>query len=680
MPAYLASSFCRRLFGGLVGGLLAILIDYGSMATSAYAAVTLLADEPLRLGMLASQEVTNGSCPGLAIESVNLSNSGKYVYRVRFAANWQGSLTKVEIDPKTGSDVTELWRAGDRLSSRLLIVPGVKDAPWLTERRIATRDSTGKAVPFLWENLTSTQQDSLAPGKPARGKAILEFLRGNRANEGTTFDQLRVRAGPLGDISNSRAVFVGAPTAPYLDRNDPGYSTFRNAYASRAGRVYVGANDGMMHAFDDATGDETWAYVPLALYRPDSTGLGALSYQDGALPPFQHHYYVDSTPRITDVDFGSGAWRSLLVSGLGKGGRAYFAVDVTNPSDLKTEAELVNNIVWEFSHPEMGYSYGQPIISKTHGLNGKWVVILPAGYNNDSGDGKLFFVDAATGKLLKTMSTGAGDGESPSGLGHIAGYTTDYRNQMTEQVYGGDLLGNFWRFDISNPDESAWTVEKLARLTDIGGAGQPVTVAPRIAIDSQNGVDRWVFVGTGRLYHASDIANTQTQSLYAIRDGTAAAPRPISKVLDRSDLREVIDADGLGTKPDYGWYDDLPAGQRIILPLQAALSVVAYVATSPKGDPCLTGQPATVYARQFSRGNSLVRNESGRIAESIYSDGGGVGLELLGFDDAIREISTAVPGIVVGVPLGTTGKIEPLRIKGAAFPVAHRMSWRLLAE
>ncbi|MEP6656731.1 MAG: PilC/PilY family type IV pilus protein, partial [Betaproteobacteria bacterium] len=315
MPAYLASFACRRLVGGLartlVGNIVAILIGHGSTVTMAHAGVALLADEPLRLGALTSSDLANGSCPGLAIESVSLSSSGKYVYRVRFAANWQGSLTKVEIDPRTGNDVTELWRAGDRLSSRLLIVPGVKDTPWLTERRIASRDSTGKAVPFLWENLTLSQQDSLAPGKPARGKAILEFLRGSRANEGTAVDRFRIRAGPLGDISNSRAVFVGAPNAPYLDRNDPGYSTFRNAYASRAGRVYVGANDGMMHAFDDATGDETWAYVPLALYRPDSTGLGALSYQDGALPPFRHHYYVDSTPRIADVDFGGGAWRSL---------------------------------------------------------------------------------------------------------------------------------------------------------------------------------------------------------------------------------------------------------------------------------------------------------------------------------------------------------------------------------
>lgn len=680
MTSSCARSCCRRL----VAGLLAMVMAQGPIGAPANAAITLLADEPLKLGPQSLQDITNGSCPGLAIESINVSGSGKYVYRVRFAPGWQGSLTKVEVDPKTGNDVRELWRAAPQLAARLSVVPGVKDTPWLTERQIATTDSTGKAVSFLWDSLGAAQQDSFAPGQPARGKAILEFLRGNRANEGTNADQLRVRAGVLGDIANSQPVFVGPPNAPYLDVNDPGYSTFRGSFAGRAGRVYVGANDGMMHAFDDATGDETWAYVPLALYRPDDTGLGALSYRAGALPAFQHHYYVDSTPRVVDVDFGSGNWHSLLVSGLGKGGRAYLAIDVTDPSGLKTESDVVDKVTWEFGHPEMGYSYGKPIVSKTHGLNGKWVAILPSGYNNAHGDGKLFFVDAATGKLLKTMSTGAGDGLTPSGLGHIAGYTTDYRNQMTEQVYGGDLLGNLWRFDISDPDETAWTVTKLALLTDGGGVGQPVTTPPRIAIDAQNGVDRWVFVGTGKLYHASDVENTQSQSLYAIRDGTASAPGAISKPRTRSELKEVTDAGGLATKPDYGWYDDLPAGQRIIVPPQAALSVVAYVGTSAQNDPCLTGQPATIYARQFSRGNSLMTNAGGQIAESAYSIEGGVGLDFVNPDNGGSDTSSLAPGsvpnIALGVPLGTTGKIQTFKIKPPAFLLAHRMSWRALAE
>ncbi len=440
------------------------------------------ADE-LKLGMgQILQDITNqaGSRAGVAFDSVNLSASNKFVYRVRFEPGWGGSIAKVEIDPKTGVEVKEMWRGADQLTSQLLIVPGVKDTPWFTERKIVTMDTTGKVVPFLWANLAASQQNSLS-AKATQSKAILEFLRGNRTNEGTKLGQFRVRASPLGDIVNSQAVYVGPPKAPYLDANDPGYTVFKGANAARPGRVYVGANDGMLHALDDATGNEAWAYVPLGVYRAGATGLGALSYQDGALPAFKHHYYVDATPKVVDVDFGGGTgdWRTLLVGGLGKGGRSYYAVDITTPADFTDEAAVAKKVVWEFSDPDMGYSYGKPVITKTHNKKwgNKWVVLIPAGYNNASGEGKVFFVDAATGALLKTMSTGAGSAATPSGLAHLAGYTLDYRNQMTEQIYAGDLLGNFWRFDIADPDDATWSVTQVATLTDAGGKGQPVTHA-----------------------------------------------------------------------------------------------------------------------------------------------------------------------------------------------------------
>ncbi len=639
------------------------------------------ADE-LKLGMgQILQDITNqaGARSGVAFENVNLSSGNKFVYRVRFEPGWGGSLTKVEVDPKTGNEVQEIWRAADQLTSQLLVVPGVRDTPWFTDRKIVTMDSTGKPVPFLWGNLSGTQQGSLS-AKATQAQAILEFLRGNRTNEGTKIGQFRVRASPLGDIVNSQAVYVGAPKAPYLDANDPGYAAFKATNAARAGRVYVGANDGMLHAFDDTTGNEAWAYIPLGVYRAGSTGLGALSYQDGALPAFAHHYYVDATPKIVDVDFGAGSgdWRTLLVGGLGKGGHSYFGIDVTSPADFTDENAVAKKVVWEFSDPDMGYSYGKPVITKTHNSKwgNKWVVLIPSGYNNATGEGKVFFVDAATGTLLKTMSTGAGSATTPSGLAHISGYTLDYRNQMTEQIYAGDVLGNFWRFDIADPNDAKWSVTQVATLTDPGGTAQPVTTPPQIEIDIQNGVDRWVFVGTGKLYHESDLANTQTQSLYAIRDGTATVPKTFNKPLTRADLEETPDANGLAGKPDNGWFDDLPPGQRIVVPPQAALSVVAYAGTSPQDDPCLTGQPATVYAREFARGNSLITDDAGNIVESVYSPEGGVGLELLALDNGGSD----VPTIVVGLTLGTTGKLKPINVQPPAYFTAHRMSWRLLGE
>ncbi|TMH09094.1 MAG: hypothetical protein E6H67_00075, partial [Betaproteobacteria bacterium] len=265
------------------------------------------------------------------------------------------------------------------------------------------------------------------------------------------------------------------------------------------------------------------------------TGLGALAYQDGALPAFRHHYYVDLTPKIADVDFNAPSgdqWRTLLVGGLGKGGNRYFALDVTDPSAVTTEAAAATEVLWEFppvgdTAIDMGYTYGKPIIAKTRALfNGAWVVMVGSGYNNPSGVGKLYFLQASDPTHYKMMSTGAGSAGSPAGLAHPAGYTQDFHNQLAEQIYAGDLLGNFWRFDVSDTtSDTHWSVGQYAQLIAPGGGGlQPVTTPPEIKIDVSNGIDRWVFVGTGKLYDESDLADSQLQTMYAFRDGTASAP------------------------------------------------------------------------------------------------------------------------------------------------------------
>ena len=656
------------------------------------------ADE-LKLGMgQILQDVINqaGARAGVGFQSADISGANNFVYRVRFEPGWGASVSKVQINLTTGAEVAIAWEASAQLTTQLAIV-NAGDTPWFTNRKVVTVDESGNAVPFLWASIGANELDSLSPGNTARAKLVLEFLRGNRANEGTSTGQFRVRVGGLlGDIVDSQATYVGAPRAPYLDVNDPGYSTnFKNAapFSTRPARVYVGANDGMLHAFDDATGNEAWAFVPSELFRADKTGLGALSYQDGALPPFQHHFYVDATPRITDVNFGGGSsdWHTILVGGLGKGGRSYYALDISNPASITDETTAAQKVLWQFTDTDMGYSYGRPIIAKTHAFGGKWLVIVAAGYNNPSGDGKIFFLDAKTGKPVRNpLSTGAGTATNPSGLAQIAAYEKDYRNQIAEQIYGGDLLGNFWRFDISDPDDSKWKAPDLiANLTDPNGKPQAVTTPPQIEIDIASGVDRWVFVGTGRLLDDLDLTTTsiadQVQTFYAIRDGNAALPlTPWPATLaPRTDMDAITVANGvtgLTNKPDKGWYDDLPVGQRIVVPVQAALSLVAYVGTSPQTDPCLTGQPATVYAREFSRGNSLLLDDTGTAVESIFAAEGGVGVELVAFPDNSAGATGGYPDLRIAITAGTTGKVTFYKPKAPAFAQQHRMSWRLLGQ
>ena len=263
-----------------------------------------------------------GARAGAGLQSTSVGASSNFIYRARFEPGWAGSLTKELIDPHTGLKVAEVWKAATQLAAQLAVGAPPNEKPWFTNRKIVTMDQTGTAVPFLWDNLGNEQRDSLFPpntlSKLAREKAIVEFLRGNAANEGTKLGQFRKRRAFLGDIVNTSPVYVGVqPSAAYRDGDDPGYSTFKAA-TSRPAQVYVSANDGMLHAFNDANGNETWAYVPSPLYRGGlesfriledplagdaKAGLGALTYQTGALPPFKHHYMVDGPIKVADVVF-----------------------------------------------------------------------------------------------------------------------------------------------------------------------------------------------------------------------------------------------------------------------------------------------------------------------------------------------------------------------------------------
>jgi type IV pilus assembly protein PilY1 len=654
------------------------------------------ADE-LQAGMgriLADVLNSAGSRGGAAFQGVNLSGTNNHIYRVKFEPGWGGSLAKVLIDPKTGAEISQDWEASAQLATQLLPTVAVP-TPWFSNRRVVTMVGT-TPKPFLWANLTAAQQDSLAPGNPTRGQLTLEYLRGSKLNEGTKAAQFRDRNVLLGDIVNSQAVYVGKPNQIYAEPTNPGYAAFKSSarQALSDARLYVGANDGMMHAFNDVTGDETFAYIPASLFRPPaSAGLGALTFQSARLPRFKHHYYVDSTPRVVDFHDGS-AWRTILIGGLGKGGKSYYAIDVTKPTDITDEATAASKVMWEFTDADLGYTYGRVTVAKTREFGGKWLVIVPSGHNNASGVGKVWFLDAATGiPVGPPISTGVGTPTSPAGVSQLSAYTQNSTNLLADQVYFGDLLGNFWRIDLINPATGAslpyasWKAEKLARLTEKGtGSGQPVTTPPQMEIDIVNGFDRWVFVGTGRLLHDDDLSDSQGQTMYAIRDGKQNLPNPIPTTpLSRADLIEVVDAAGLTSRPDFGWFDDLPPGNRIVIPPQAAISIVAYAAAAPQTDPCLTGQPANIYAREFSFGNSVIDTSDatqtyGDSGQAVAVAEGAVGAELLSVD-----ASSSAPGslnfdVRIGITQGIDGKLRTIKLTLPGYLSEHRMSWRLLGE
>jgi type IV pilus assembly protein PilY1 len=192
---------------------------------------------------------------------------------------------------------------------------------------------------------------------------------------------------------------------------------------------------------------------------------------------------------------------------LQRGGKGYYALDITDPANPRQ--------LWEFTNADMGYSYGNPAITKL--ADGTWVVIVASGYNNADGVGRLFVLNANTGAVIRTISTGAGSAATPSGLARISAHVPDsLANNTTLAVYSGDLLGNLWRFDINNTiGASGYDAQLLAKLTDAGGKAQPVTAKPLETTISGHPV---VYVGTGRYLGTTDITDVSGESFYAVID------------------------------------------------------------------------------------------------------------------------------------------------------------------
>ena len=229
--------------------------------------------------------------------------------------------------------------------------------------------------------------------------------------------------------------------------------------------VYVGANDGMLHAFNAATGAEAWAYIP-TIVMPYLYKLADAGYATN------HRFYVDGPITVGDAYNGS-AWKTVLIGGLGGGGKGFYALDVTDPANPKA--------LWEFSSSDdddMGYSYGNPILTKRNS-DGKWVVLVTSGYNNTGGDskGRLYVLDAFTGAQLSEIITdNSVTDPDVSGIGKVNNFVINTLvDNTTQYVYGGDLGGSLWRFDID--DETSQRLGKTSATT----GNQPITVRPELA-------------------------------------------------------------------------------------------------------------------------------------------------------------------------------------------------------
>jgi type IV pilus assembly protein PilY1 len=298
------------------------------------------------------------------------------------------------------------------------------------------------------------------------------------------------RFGVLGDIVHSSPIF-------------------ENGY------LFVGANDGMLHCFDALTGDEIFAYVPNLVFE----NLAALADTEYGQ---SHKYYVDLSPAIQpEVDQG-GSTITLLVGGLGGGGKGYYALDVSDPSSMSTDALVAGKVLWEFGgDDDLGYSYSRPVIvdSNDVDVNGDatgWIVIAGNGYNSQNGNAVLLILDPSDGTVLKRIDVGNGPCNGLSAPAAIDGNA----DGKVDYVYAGDLKGNLWKFDLADSNYANWDVAYMDGATPkplFRAPGQPITTQPDVMVHCEKHGYLVIF-GTGKYLGESDFSDTSLQSIYGVWD------------------------------------------------------------------------------------------------------------------------------------------------------------------
>jgi type IV pilus assembly protein PilY1 len=479
--------------------------------------------------------------------------------------------------------------------------------------------------------------------------------------------------------------------------------------------IYVGANDGMLHAFDATTGEEKFAYVPNEVM----TNLASLKSTT-----YAHKYFVDGSPFVGDAFLGS-AWKTVLLGTTGAGGKAVFALDVTDPTTFTT-----SKVLWEFTHTELGNTIGQPVIARV-AYNNRWAAIFGNGYNSTSNTAKLFmvFLDAnpadgwQAGKDADYMVFDT-DSTTNNGLATPTLYDSN-GDKVVDTVYAGDMQGNVWKFDISGTNTNAWgvayksgsTPKPLFTARNASNQVQPITAPVEIGAPPPGKTGVMIYFGTGRFFATGDNTNLEVQSLYGVLDaGAAISTTNRSELQQQTILYEGTDTGTTGrtatttqirvlsnTAVDWttkkGWYLDLvqppsstAQGERVIsIPLLRHGRVI-FTTLVPSTDPCQFGGTSWIMEMDALTG--------GRLSESVFD------LNNDSNFNATDYVTVTVGGVEITVPVsavkstvgiiktptvvtagtveyklasGTTGEISSTKEKSSAQGTG-RVSWRELMD
>ncbi|WP_444918936.1 pilus assembly protein [Microbulbifer sp. JMSA003] len=587
-----------------------------------------------------------GSSGTISFNSTSLE-SDTLLFNAKFnSGQWRGYLSAWELSEDGKSLATsESWEAGALLDAR----ENIDDRLILTYKNGSGAAFTSTAVGSsgTLHNSDLSINSTLSSGTTDNRVADrIAYLRGDRAGEGGETDEFRIRESRLGDIVNSSPIYVGKPSEGWSEASFPGndsYQAFVEKNTSRTPMVYVGANDGFLHGFNAKStgadmGQEIMAYLPAAVLSATAgEGVHALSSQF-----YGHEFYVDGTPTVRDV-YIDDEWKSILVGGLGAGGKGYFALDVTDPS--KFSADNADSIVlWEFSNAtNLGFTFSRPQIGRLP--NGKWAAIFGNGYNSSSGDAGLFIVyldgKDKDGDSFKYISTGIGSSNDQNGLSSPA-IADENKDGTIDRIYAGDLRGNMWAFDVSDESASNWAVAGNAPL--FSAPGKAITAAPALARNDE-AAGLIVAFGTGQYLVAGDTTDLNAGTYYVIADNnkyslTESDLQLRTLVLDDTGIVPIrtVEGEEFTWETKSGWYMPLQVGsgtiggERVISRGSVQGNKIYFNTIIPSGQMCAAGGSGWLMSTNLFTGlvgddPGLDGDRNGRVDEDdsgtagVYIDG-----------------------------------------------------------
>ncbi len=513
--------------------------------------------------------------------------------------DWTGDVVGTAVT-SDGTDGAELWRASSRIasSSRRIFM---STAPTSTSATgvvtaVAASEFTAANVPggTRAAKLSAMGFSSSIPTWFGLRDvdSLVSYLKG------TPISGLRTRSSPLGDIVNSSTEIVSnrddfgyaswssSPTQ-WKKTLGTSYATYLTAKKAAGGpptMVYVGANDGMLHGFNAMTGgsagNEEMAFIPSASLQ---------HIAELANPSYGHRYYVDGSLSSADVYYGN-AWRTVLVGSTGGGGSSkapnassigngsVFGLNVSNPSGF-----AASDVLWEVSgktESDMGFVIGKPLVvpvtGAATGAAPRFVALFGNGVNSTSGKAVLFAVDVQTGKVLKRITSSDAAYTGRNGLINIAPVALMNSDGVTDTVYGGDMQGNLWKYDLSDPNPENWTIALsgaplFTAMRD--NARQPITGGIEVSSGPGGGVS--LFFGTGQYFAADDnqvSSSSPMQSLYGIWDDLKTSisgrgqlvPQTIGTAANSSGYAiRTVSRNNVSYVTKRGWYVDLAVGTSI---------------------------------------------------------------------------------------------------------------------